>query len=165
MTTTPLTRRSMMVGACAAGCAALAGCATYGGPQFPATSAPPQAGAPAQAAPTQGSAAPQAPAQGSPGQGGGAALARTADIPVGTGKIFGAEQVVVTQPSAGVWKAFDTTCTHQGCTVSSVSSGSIECPCHGSMFSITDGAPTAGPAKKPLAARKVTVANGSITLA
>ncbi len=40
------------------------------------------------------------------GGGGGAVLARTADIPVGGGKIFKDENVVVTQPTKGEFKAF-----------------------------------------------------------
>ena len=43
-----------------------------------------------------------------------------ADIPVGGGKVFDALKVVVTQPTAGDYKAFSAICTHQGCTVSGV---------------------------------------------
>ncbi len=50
----------------------------------------------------------------------GAALGATADIPVGGGKIFNDQKVVVTQPEAGQFKAFSAVCTHQGCIVSSV---------------------------------------------
>ena len=83
---------------------------------------------------------------------GGGGLASTADIEVGGGTIFADEQVVVTQPSEGEFKAFTTTCTHQGCQVESVSDGSINCPCHGSSFSIEDGS-AAGRAGQ-LAARR-----------
>ena len=54
-----------------------------------------------------------------------------ADIPVGGGKVFDALKVVVTQPTAGDYKAFSAVCTHQGCTVNGVSNGVITCPCHG----------------------------------
>ncbi|MFB7187455.1 Rieske (2Fe-2S) protein [Streptomyces sp. NPDC056230] len=93
------------------------------------------------------------------------ALARTADIPKGGGKIFADQDVVVTQPEAGEFKAFSSKCTHQGCAVSSVSDGTINCPCHGSKFDISTGDVTAGPASRPLPAKSITVKDGSITLA
>lgn len=102
----------------------------------------------------------------SAGGGGGAdALASTADIEVGGGTIFADEKVVVTQPSAGEFKAFDTTCTHQGCPVQSVSDGTINCDCHGSKFSIADGSVQGGPASSPLAEVPISVEGESITLA
>lgn len=105
-----------------------------------------------------------APAATTPGGGGGDALAKTTDIPVGGGKIFADQKVVVTQPTAGDFKAFSAVCTHQGCAVSDVSDGTINCPCHGSKFKIADGSVANGPATKPLAAAKVTVAGGSLQL-
>ncbi|WP_250404281.1 Rieske (2Fe-2S) protein [Streptomyces cellostaticus] len=95
---------------------------------------------------------------------GGAALARTADIPEGGGKIFKDRGVVVTQPTAGSYKAFSAKCTHQGCAVSSVSDGAIVCPCHDSHFSVEDGSVRQGPATRALAARKITVSGDEITL-
>ncbi|MFF1650373.1 Rieske (2Fe-2S) protein [Streptomyces sp. NPDC058240] len=93
-----------------------------------------------------------------------AALARTADIPEGGGKVFADRGVVVTQPKAGEFKAFSSKCTHQGCTVSSVSDGTINCPCHSSRFDASTGAVAHGPATEPLPARKIAVTGGSITL-
>ncbi|MFI8171455.1 Rieske (2Fe-2S) protein [Streptomyces sp. NPDC085931] len=97
--------------------------------------------------------------------GGGGALASTADIPEGGGKVFADQKVVVTQPTAGEFKAFSATCTHQGCAVKSIADGVINCPCHNSNFSITDGSVKSGPATKPLPEMKITVAGDSITLA
>jgi Rieske Fe-S protein len=146
-------RRAVLVGTCAAGCAALAGCATYSAGAGPA--APPHAGA-----------APQPGATTAPPAGAAAApLVKTAEVPVGGGVILAAQRIVVTQPTAGRFKAFSTTCTHQGCEVTSVANGSIMCPCHGSYFSVTDGAPTQGPAKKPLPERTVAVSGDAVTLA
>ncbi len=102
---------------------------------------------------------------GDAGGGGGAALAATADIPEGGGKVFADQKVVVTQPTAGEFKAFSATCTHQGCAVKSVSDGVINCPCHNSNFSITDGSVQGGPAPKPLPAVQITVSGDSIRLA
>lgn len=95
----------------------------------------------------------------------GAALTDTSAIPVGSGKIFQSEKVVVTQPAAGHFKAFSAVCTHQGCIVDKVANGTIDCPCHGSQFSIKNGRVVAGPAPSPLPHRPITVAGGRITLA
>ncbi|MFI5978191.1 Rieske (2Fe-2S) protein [Streptomyces sp. NPDC051452] len=96
--------------------------------------------------------------------GGGAALARTSDIPEGGGKIFKDQGVVVTQPTAGTYKAFSSKCTHQGCAVGSVAGGTIVCPCHNSHFSVEDGSVKQGPATRPLPPAKITVSGEEITL-
>ncbi|HEY6576213.1 MAG TPA: Rieske (2Fe-2S) protein, partial [Mycobacterium sp.] len=87
------------------------------------------------------------------------ALAKTADVPVGSGVIVNG--TVVTQPTAGVFKGFSTVCPHKGCDVSKVENGTIDCPCHGSQFNL-DGAVVHGPADKPLTAKAVTVQGDSI---
>jgi Rieske Fe-S protein len=88
----------------------------------------------------------------------------TSDVPVGGGKLYRADNIVVTQPTAGAFKAFSATCTHAGCTVDGVSNGVIQCPCHGSQFNITTGAVVQGPASSPLPSKTVTVTNGSIVV-
>ncbi|MBP0458186.1 Rieske (2Fe-2S) protein [Streptomyces montanisoli] len=97
--------------------------------------------------------------------GGGDVLAKTADIPEGGGKIFADRKVVVTQPKANEFKAFSAVCTHQGCTVASITDGVIKCPCHGSEFSIADGSVKGGPAPSPLPPEQIKVSGGSISLA
>jgi Rieske Fe-S protein len=92
-------------------------------------------------------------------------LASTSDIPVGGGAVFADDDVVVTQPTAGEFKAFSATCTHQGCKVNAVTDGQIVCPCHGSKFAVADGSVTSGPAKTPLPEKSVTVDGESIVLA
>ncbi|TDO44838.1 nitrite reductase/ring-hydroxylating ferredoxin subunit [Kribbella sp. VKM Ac-2571] len=119
----------------AAGLASLAGCAKYGEPK---------------ATP------PPAPAE--------TVLGKTEDIPVGGGKIFAPQRVVVTQPVKGTFKAFSSICTHQSCPVASVSGGTINCDCHGSKYSITDGSVKAGPAPRPLPLEQITVSGDDITL-
>ncbi|MFG2131057.1 Rieske (2Fe-2S) protein [Streptomyces sp. NPDC048751] len=94
----------------------------------------------------------------------GQGLARTADIPVGGGKIFKDEKVVVTQPTKGDFKAFSAICTHQGCTVGTVADGTIDCPCHGSRFHIENGSVANGPATRPLPAKQITVDGESIRM-
>jgi Rieske Fe-S protein len=108
--------------------------------------------------------APSAAAPSASSGAGGTALTTTADVPVGGGAIFADKDVVVTQPTAGDFKAFSATCTHQGCKVKSVADGVIACPCHNSRFAIADGAVTAGPAKSPLPAKNITVEGDEILL-
>ncbi|NUS13819.1 MAG: Rieske (2Fe-2S) protein [Streptomyces sp.] len=103
---------------------------------------------------------------GSGGSGsGGNVLGKTSDVPVGGGKVFADQKVVVTQPTAGQFKGFSAVCTHRGCTVGDVSGGTINCPCHGSKFKVADGSVANGPATSPLPAKNVTVSGDDITLA
>ncbi|MDT5000745.1 MAG: hypothetical protein QOK12_2850 [Mycobacterium sp.] len=140
-------RRNVIAGA-GLGLAATAvtACSTYG--KKPAASSASSAPAPAPAA--QGS-------SGAPGPA--AALAKTADVPVGSGVIL--DDIVLTQPTAGVFKGFSSVCTHAGCKVSKIENGTIDCPCHGSKFSL-EGAVVNGPAKDPLEAKAVSVQGDSI---
>lgn len=98
------------------------------------------------------------------GSGSGTVLGKTAEIPVGGGMIFTDAKVVVTQPTKGVFKAFSAICTHVGCLCNQVADGTIDCPCHGSRFTISDGAVIAGPAPTALPAAPITVADGKIML-
>jgi Rieske Fe-S protein len=90
------------------------------------------------------------------------ALTQVADVPEGGGQILTDEQLVVTQPASGEFKCFTAVCTHQGCIVSSVEDGTINCSCHGSKFSIEDGSVTAGPATSPLDEVAVSVDGGAV---
>jgi Rieske Fe-S protein len=84
-------------------------------------------------------------------------IAKKSDIPVGGGKIFKEQKVVITQPSAEQFKAFDATCKHQACLVTSVEGGTINCDCHGSKYAIADGSVKNGPTTQPLDPKTVTV--------
>ena len=152
-------RRALLAGACAACAAALAGCARYDSSNGGiAGGAPAQGGAPGQGGPASaaaGPASPDAPA----------VLASTADIPVGGGKILTSQKIVITQPRAGSFDAFTAVCTHQGCLVATVSGGTINCPCHGSKFSIANGSVVNGPAASPLAPVSIKVQGTSIVQA
>jgi nitrite reductase/ring-hydroxylating ferredoxin subunit len=103
----------------------------------------------------------------SPGRSGGTPgqeLTTTDAVPVGGGKIFADEKVVVTQPEEGQFKAFSAICTHQQCLVATVADGTIDCPCHGSKFKITDGAVANPPATRPLPPENIVVEGNSIRL-
>jgi Rieske Fe-S protein len=150
-------RRTMLAGACATCLSALAGCARYGtsnGLAGPAAygGAPSSAAGPASAAGASSTA----------GGGASAALASTAEIPVGGGKVLTDKKIVITQPQAGSFHAFTAICTHLGCVVNTVSGGTINCPCHGSKYSIVNGSVVNGPAPLPLAAVSIKVQGTSI---
>jgi Rieske Fe-S protein len=148
-------RTALALGAAAGAAALLTSCTVYG--------ADSEGGSDADAA--DAPAGDQAAGTATAGSGSGvAALAKTADIPVGGGKIFTKQRVVVTQPKAGTFKAFSTICTHAGCAVKTIEDGTINCPCHGSKFKIEDGSVADGPATKPLAAKAIKVDGKSITL-
>jgi Rieske Fe-S protein len=164
---TATTRRGMLAGAGAVGAAAvLAACGTdqgvdpYSGqpvgadpagtPSAPATGTPAPAGTPSTAPEEQ--------------EGEASGLVATEDVPAGGGVLVN-DEIVVTQPTAGEWRGFSAVCTHQGCTVASVSDGTINCNCHGSKFSIADGSVVNGPAQQPLAEQAVAVQDGWVVLA
>ncbi|MFG3225461.1 Rieske (2Fe-2S) protein [Kitasatospora sp. NPDC048194] len=83
-------------------------------------------------------------------------------VPEGGGTVFREQKIVVTQPTAGQYKAFSAKCTHAGCVVDQVKNAQIQCPCHGSRFGIADGAVQDGPAPTPLPAYTVTVEGGNL---
>jgi Rieske Fe-S protein len=164
------TRRALIAGAGAACAVVVAGCSTYNANSGIDGGAPAATSATASAASAAGGGGGGGGGPGGGGGGGGggtsaaapAALATTAEIPVDGGKILTDKQIVITQPVAGTFKAFTAVCTHQGCTVSTVAGGTIDCPCHGSKFSVKDGSVVNGPAASPLAAVAIKVDGSSI---
>ena len=157
---TRATRRGVLAGVGLVGLAgAVSACTSSGSPAGTSGGAYGGAGGGTTAAPS-GPAASTPAAAGN----GASALAATSEIPVGSGKIFTPEKVVVTQPVSGDFKAFSAVCTHMGCIVSQISDGTIDCPCHGSQFSIKDGSVVSGPAPSPLAAETIKVSGRSIIL-
>jgi Rieske Fe-S protein len=148
-------RRTVLACAGAACAAVLAGCSKYNSNNGGiAGSSQPQQPSSSQAAAPAGS--------GSGAAAGPAALTTTSAVPVGGGKIFAAQKIVITQPKSGEFHGFSAVCTHQGCIVGTVSGGTINCPCHGSRFSITNGSVVNGPAPSPLPAVGIKVQGTSI---
>ena len=127
----------------AVGAGALAACSS---PPVPSSPAGASAGASADASGSAGGGIP------------------TSEIPVGGGKVFPDSQTVVTQPTAGTFKAFDAICPHQGCTVDSVEGGQIICPCHQSHFDDRTGAVVSGPSPTGLTPTTVKVSGGTLTV-
>ncbi len=151
-------RRTLLACAGAACAAVLAGCTRYNSNSGGVAGAQP-------AQPAQTSSSPAAPAGSGAAVSGPPVLASTADIPVGGGKILADKKIVITQPKAGTFDAFTAVCTHQGCIVGSVTGGTINCPCHGSKFNITNGSVVNGPAASPLAPVSIKVQGTSIVQA
>jgi Rieske Fe-S protein len=138
-------RRALLAGAGVTCAGMLAGCSTHNASNGGSSPA---------ASDTAASATGSAPAAN--------ALVTTSQVPDGGGTILNGKQIVITQPQSGSFKAFTAICTHEGCIVSTVSNGTINCPCHGSKFSIKDGAVVHGPARRPLAPIAIKVEGTSI---
>jgi Rieske Fe-S protein len=151
----PSSRRTLLCCAGAACAAFLAGCATYNS----------NSGGVAGSQPTQDTSTPASQGSSAAAQNGPTVLAQTADIPVGGGKILADKKIVITQPQSGSFHAFTAVCPHQGCLVGSVTGGTIDCPCHGSKFSIANGSVVNGPASSPLAPVSIKVQGTSIVQA
>jgi Rieske Fe-S protein len=183
------TRRGVLLGVGLAGLGgALAGCSTAAVPydaneagvpsNGPAQGGMPSSGAMTRQAGTPSSGGmPSSPARAGGGQAAkksakkkarprltGTVLGAASEIPVGGGKIYTAARVVVTQPARGQYNGFSAVCTHVGCIMSTVANGTIDCPCHGSEFRITNGAVVTGPAPAPLPAKQIKIVDGQVIL-
>lgn len=148
------TRRAVLLGAGAAGVAGvLAACGAEGPTQpqippatMPATTPPVTPTAPRTPAPTGPDGIP------------------VSQVPVGGGVIDTERRVVVTQPVAGEFRAFDAVCQHEFCLVSQIGDGLITCTCHGSQYRVDDGSVARGPATRGLPARTATVTDGVVVV-
>lgn len=112
--------------------------------------------------------------------GGSSVVARLADVQAGGGAAaftvpFNAraplpagDPAIVVQLGDGSFVAYDTICTHAGCTVEwDAPDGVLLCPCHGAAFDPSRGAAVLqGPARRPLASIPIVVdqATGTISL-
>lgn len=62
--------------------------------------------------------------------------------------------------------ALDDTCSHAEASLSEgyVEDGCVECPLHGALFRLSDGAALSLPAVRPVRAHRVEVADGTVWL-
>jgi Rieske Fe-S protein len=140
----PISRRTVIIntGLAAAALAGLSSCTNYS---------------------TAPASEPSAAASGGSSGAVGPVTVKETDIPVGSGKIFPDAQTVITQPKKGEFKAFSAVCTHQGCLVDAVTT-TINCPCHGSKYSITDGSVVNPPAPQPLPPKTIKISGDTLTV-
>ncbi len=149
----------------------LRGSPRAGGSGSAGPSASPAASPQGTAAP--GTAAPSAPAPG------GLAVARVTDLAATNAVAFNVpagapaplpagDPAVIVKLQDGTFVAYDTVCTHEGCTVQwDARDRLLLCPCHGATFDPSQNAAVlAGPTRQPLASLpiKVDAATGTIAL-
>lgn len=120
-------------------------------PTSPDTAAAPTTPSTA-AAPDQTPAGPTTTSAAASGESG-TALGQASVVPVGGAASFTdpytGQPGIITQPTAGDYRAFSAVCTHQGCQVG-FRQQVIFCPCHGAEFDPSTGAVLRGPAERPL---------------
>lgn len=77
----------------------------------------------------------------------------------------GAKRVVIARSEEG-YVAFDDYCTHRGGSLAggAMICGTVQCPWHGSQFSVTDGTVKAGPAKMPIVTYSLREESGRLYL-
>ncbi|WP_420175703.1 Rieske (2Fe-2S) protein [Luteococcus sp. OSA5] len=92
----------------------------------------------------------------------GAAQIAASEVPVGSAKIIPESQYVVSQPTAGQFKAFQRLCPHAACNVSKVEKAEIICTCHHARFSAEDGTVLSGPAESGLKPAKASVQGDTV---
>jgi hypothetical protein len=92
------------------------------------------------------------------------AVAKTTDIPIGSGKKFDVAGVpiLITQPRAGEFRGFSAVCTHAGFVMSNMANSEIKCDNHGAVYSADDGSVLSGPAPRALGKVTVTIEGDEI---
>ncbi len=98
-----------------------------------------------------------------------AAIGSASQVAVGGSAAFtipsSQEPGIVLQPTAGNFVAYNAACPHAGCTVSYYKSNdALVCPCHTSIFKVSDGSLVSGPAPTGLATLNVVERNGNLYL-
>ncbi len=98
----------------------------------------------------------------------GEAIAEVSGVEPGTAVPFtdagSGEQAVLLRLEGGEFAAYSAICTHQQCIVGyDRAEGTLECPCHGSVFDPANGAEVvSGPARKPLPEIPLRVEGGEV---
>lgn len=76
---------------------------------------------------------------------------------------FGSDPAMLIHHANGKWVAFDSVCTHLGCTVQyHPELDLIRCACHGGQYDPYTGSNISGPPPKPLTKFNVKVAKGKV---
>lgn len=89
-------------------------------------------------------------------------VADVKDVPVGGGKYFEKDLLIVTQPTKGQFLGFHATCTHANCPVTNFKTkGKMVCECHNGEFGL-DGKVLKGPPRRPMNPEKIVVEKGKI---
>jgi len=94
-----------------------------------------------------------------------AALTTKNKIPIGGAVSFGADGVIVAQPTAGNFVGFSAICTHQECVLTNIQGDKIKCGCHQSEFSAKDGHVLNGPANRSLPKVDLKIEGENISIA
>ena len=108
------------------------------------------------------------PLDGGPKVGEGETIAEASGLEPGAAVPFtdagSGEQAVLLRLEGGQFAAYSAICTHQRCIVGyDRAEGTLECPCHGSIFDPANGAEVLnGPATRPLPEVPVRVENGRV---
>jgi thiosulfate dehydrogenase [quinone] large subunit len=101
-------------------------------------------------------------------------VAKTTDVPVGTVFKFtdpnSGMPAYLLQPAAGIYIAYSSKCTHQGCVVDAFpEANAFKCACHGAKFDLATGAPDEATSKSltatPLAKIALTIEGDQISVA
>jgi len=94
-------------------------------------------------------------------------IATTSDIDEGEVQSFelGDDMIAIANVE-GTYYAFTDVCTHAQCSLSGgeLEGARIECPCHGSVFDVTDGSVKNPPATEPLQIYEVIVEGNDILI-
>src|SRR4051812_17001956 len=93
-------------------------------------------------------------------------LAAASDVPPGHALTFvdnSGTGAFLVHTNDGAFRAFSSTCTHAGCSVS-LSGGQFVCPCHGGRYDAQTGAVLGGPPPRPLPQLPIRVIAGDVRL-
>lgn len=88
------------------------------------------------------------------------------NVPVDSAKVFTVKgkSILITQPKAGVFRAFANRCTHQGAALGpqALNNQNLMCRQHGASFNASNGAVVGGPATRALTRYTVTTINKNL---
>ncbi len=89
---------------------------------------------------------------------------KTTDVRVGGMRsvTVAGRPLLITQPRRGTFRAFDATCTHEGCLVTQLVGTRLVCGCHGAKFDSNTGAAAGGPVVRGLTKIRVSVAKNQV---